>query len=411
MIAVIAEDGEDWKDVAANAKEEPADESAEEETSSSPPKASEPSGGSTPGTEVKMPALSPTMQEGTIVKWCVNEGEKINAGDVLCEIQTDKAVVSMDIDEDCVLAKILVPEGTANVKIGTLIAMTVDEGEDWKDVQIPAQDDSDSEPAPAATAAADDPLPVARAPSSSVQQVHVARVGPASNLLMTQYGINPGEIEASGPKGLTKGDVMRHIKDKNLSPLDLSVPVPPKPKQEEPVKVKRPDFNRPASMTRMEMPGPSAAAPKPGAGYTDVPLTTMRSVIAKRLLQSKQTSPHGHSTAECKMDAISQIRADYLNGAGIKISVNDLVIKATATALQYVPEVNINAVSEDDFQVKYTSTSTVRLCLFLLRVLHKFFKIVLVFFRKKCGKMRHFLYFYRLCPTLTFPWLLLLMLA
>merc|ERR1712029_1292976 len=94
------------------------------------------------------------------------------------------------------------------------------------------------------------------------------------------------------------------------------------------------------------------SGPTKGAGtkFTDIPLTSMRSVIAKRLLQSKQTSPHGHATAEANIDAITQIRKDFAN-AGIKISVNDLVIKAASTALQYVPEVNINAVGDDDFQV------------------------------------------------------------
>ena len=112
-----------------------------------------------------MPALSPTMTEGTIIKWCFKEGEKISAGDVLCEIQTDKAVVSMEVDDDCVLAKILVPEGETNVKIGSLIALTVEEGEDWKDVQIPAVSApaAPSEPEAAAAPAA---VPVAASPAA-----------------------------------------------------------------------------------------------------------------------------------------------------------------------------------------------------------------------------------------------------
>ena len=125
---------------------------------------------------------------------CVQEGEKISAGDVLCEIQTDKAVVSMEIDDDCVLAKILVHEGESNVKIGSLIALTVDEGEDWKDVQIPAQTagaSADSNPAAEAAAAA--AVPAAPAAGGGVEQthVHVPGVGPATNLLLALYGINP----------------------------------------------------------------------------------------------------------------------------------------------------------------------------------------------------------------------------
>ena len=85
-----------------------------------------------------MPSLSPTMTEGTIVKWCKSEGDKIEAGDVLCEIQTDKAVVAMEVDDEAILAKILIPEGESGVQINALIALTVNEGQDWKDVMIPA---------------------------------------------------------------------------------------------------------------------------------------------------------------------------------------------------------------------------------------------------------------------------------
>jgi len=364
LIAVIAEDGEDWKEIAAAAPSSVGSQSGDAAAAevAEPAAAAVASGGSTPGTEVKMPALSPTMQEGTIIKWCVAEGEKVNAGDVLCEIQTDKAVVSMEVDDDCVLAKIMVPEGTQNVQIGTLIALTVDEGEDWKDVQIPAAAPAAAAPAaatPAEPAAA--PAPPQPTPAEPVHAVQFPGVGPATNLLLTQYGIDPKVLESSGPKGLTKSDVLMHIETRGLKPLDLSVPPPPSPAPapaaaataagEE--KVKRPSFDRPASMTRMELGGSAAYQPGGGAAggrYTDVPLTTMRSVIARRLLQSKQTSPHGYSTAQCNLDAVAKIRADFA-GAGFKISVNDLIIKAAATALQYVPEVNINALGEDDYQV------------------------------------------------------------
>jgi len=357
LIAVIAEDGEDWKEVAATALTSASSEDGAESAGSAPAEAAGPTGGSTPGTEVKMPALSPTMSEGTIVKWCFKEGEKISAGDVLCEIQTDKAVVSMEVDDDCVLAKILVPEGTEGVKIGSLIAMTVDEGEDWQDVQIPAQTataDDSSASAPPPPQASPAPSSVAATPSVGVVEVphvHVPGVGPATNLLLTQYGINPSDIEASGPKGLTKNDVVSHIQSKGLKPLDLAAAPPPQaaPKVAASTsdgKVKRPNFERPAT-ARREDSGPIKSG---NARYTDIPLTSMRAVIAKRLLQSKQTSPHGHATAEANIDAISLIRKDFA-AAGVKISVNDLVIKAAATALQYVPEVNINALGDDDFQV------------------------------------------------------------
>merc|ERR1719480_709303 len=131
MIALMAEDGEDWKQVA---------QSGVTDSSAAPapaaPAAAAPSGGSTPGTTINMPSLSPTMEEGTIVKWHKAEGEAIAAGDVLCDIQTDKAVVSMEADDDGVVAKIIMEEG-AGAKVGTLIALMVGGGEDWKDVAIP----------------------------------------------------------------------------------------------------------------------------------------------------------------------------------------------------------------------------------------------------------------------------------
>ena len=184
------------------------------------------------------------------------------------------------------------------------------------------------------------------------------------------HNLNQGchfrDVEASGPKGLTKSDVLEFVEKEGLKPIDLTVPPPAEhkiteaPKQ----KVKRPNFNRPSTATRSEMGGPGssskpppAMAPVPastsstGTTYTDIPLTSMRSVIASRLLQSKQASPHGYATAECNIDALGKIRDDFLAGGGIKISVNDLVIKAAGAALQYVPEVNLNVVGEDESAV------------------------------------------------------------
>ena len=116
LIAMLAEEDEDWKEVnAKGGTDESTSDAPSEETSKV--SAAAPSGGSTPGTEVNMPSLSPTMTEGTIVKWCKNEGDTISAGDVICEIQTDKAVVSMEWDDDAILAKIMVPEGTAGISV------------------------------------------------------------------------------------------------------------------------------------------------------------------------------------------------------------------------------------------------------------------------------------------------------
>jgi len=343
LIAVMAEDGEEWKEVAQSAGDgstsTEADSSSSSSSSNDESEANEVSGGSTPGTPLKMPALSPTMTEGTIVNWNKKEGDKIEAGEVICEIQTDKAVVAMEADDDAILAKILVNENEGGVKIGTMIALTVEEGEDWKDVQIPSTKQGDAAPPKVESAAPAKEATTQGIATSDIHVEHVPGVGPASTLLMAQYGIDPSKIEATGQKGIVKGDVLRLIKQQNLKPLEVkSEPAAPVTKQ--------------AALPKKEE-KPKTIIPQRGASYTDIPLTSMRSVIAKRLVQSKQTSPHGHATNECNIDAISKIRQDFLQ-AGIKISLNDLVIKAVATTLQYVPEVNLNVVSHpegDDFQI------------------------------------------------------------
>ena len=227
LIAVVAEDGEDWKSVASSAGTVEAPPASSEAPAASPVS----TGGSTPGTVVNMPSLSPTMSEGTIVKWYKQEGEQIAAGDVLCDIQTDKAVVSMEADEDGIVAKILMAEGAAGVVVGTPIAVMVEEGQDWKDVAIPAASSTSPAASKSETAAAPpapSPPVTAAAAVASSEFVHPAQTGPATALLLTQYGINPAQLEGSGPKGnLTKSDVLQYIKAKSLpTPAPPQVPLP-----------------------------------------------------------------------------------------------------------------------------------------------------------------------------------------
>jgi len=330
LIAIAAEDGEDWKDVAASgATAEDTAPAASSATSS--PAAPAFSGGSTPGTVINMPSLSPTMTEGTIVKWYKQEGESISAGDVLCDIQTDKAVVSMECDEDGVVAKIMVPEGSAGIQVGTLIALMVEEGQDWKDVSIPAAE-GDTPQAEAPSAPVSATAPVASTPAPTTVFPHPAQTGPAAALLLAQYGINPASISGTGPKGnLTKDDVLSYIKAKALpTPAPPQVPLPGVPKAAAP----------PA-------PVPAAAPIQSStAAYTDIELTSMRKVIAKRLTDSKQEAPHGYSSATSNITAVSKLRQEYIK-SGFKVSINDFVIKAVATALQYVPEINATIVKEE----------------------------------------------------------------
>jgi pyruvate dehydrogenase complex dihydrolipoamide acetyltransferase long form len=324
LIAVVAEDGEDWKTVAVVG-----DDAAEAAADQSAAPVSATTGGSTPGTIINMPSLSPTMTEGTIVKWYKQEGESISAGDVLCDIQTDKAVVSMECDDDGVVAKILMEEGAAGVQVGTLIALMVEEGQDWKDVAIPAaeaQESSQVEQAPSSSVISS--TPAASSPPTTSYPLP-SQTGPAASLLLAQYGLNPASIEGSGPKGnLTKADVLKHIQTNSLP-----TPAPPQ--------VPLPAMAKPAAP-----PAPQAVPVSTNTAYTDIELSSMRKVIAKRLTDSKQDAPHGYSSATANLSGISRLRQDYIR-SGHKVSVNDFVIKAVATALQYVPEMNATLVNEE----------------------------------------------------------------
>jgi len=270
------------------------------------------------------------MEEGTIVKWLKKEGEELQPGDVVCDIQTDKAVVSMEVDEEGVLAKIIKSSDSGTVKIGELIALVAEDGEDWQEVaKTPI---TASAPPPAAAAAPTPPKAAAPPPPPAPSGEHSSSVlGPATSLLLTQYGINPASVPATGPKGnLLKGDVLSFIKARKLDKVAAV-----------------PDVSAPAAAAAASAP----AAPKPRkvtpkTGYTDHELSNMRKVIAKRLSESKQTAPHGYSSATANIDAISRLRQEYIR-SGLKVSINDFVIKAVATALLYVPALNINVVGEE----------------------------------------------------------------
>ncbi|KAJ1521236.1 hypothetical protein ONE63_002921 [Megalurothrips usitatus] len=321
LIALMVSEGEDWKTVELPSGGGAAAAPAASAPASSPAPAAQPTGGSVPGQAINMPSLSPTMTEGTIVKWLKKEGDAVAPGDVLCEIQTDKAVMSFEVEEEGILAKILVPDDT-NVKVGTLIALMVGEGEDWKDVAIPAA--SGSAPAPAAAA----PAAAPKAPSSGGHGHSDMKMGPAVRTLLEAYQMQPSEASATGPHGLlTKGDVLQAIKQKGLTAK------PPKP-------VPPPAGGKPAAAAAQ--PGKKSAplpSLKPTEGHTDIELTSMRKTIAKRLTESKTQIPHSYGVVECQVDKILAMRKQ-LKAEKINVSINDFVIKAVAVALQQVPEMN-----------------------------------------------------------------------
>uniref|UniRef100_A0A8D3C792 Dihydrolipoamide acetyltransferase component of pyruvate dehydrogenase complex n=1 Tax=Scophthalmus maximus TaxID=52904 RepID=A0A8D3C792_SCOMX len=271
--------------------------------------------------KVEMPALSPTMEEGNIVKWLKKEGEAVSAGDALCEIETDKAVVTLESNDDGVLAKILMEEGSRNVRLGTLIALMVEEGQDWKQAEIPPPDAA----APSA------------APPLSYTLFFSLRLSPAARNILDTHGLDPKLATPTGPRGLiTKEDALNLLK---TSPAPKATPAMAAPAAPSPVPT--PAATPPPPGSRPNIP-PLSVPGKPGAPgtFTEIPATNVRRVIAQRLTQSKTTIPHAYASVDCDMAAIIQLRKD-LAKEQIKVSVNDFIIKAAAVTLKEMPEVNV----------------------------------------------------------------------
>eukprot|EP00058_Branchiostoma_floridae_P022744 XP_002608234.1 hypothetical protein BRAFLDRAFT_59834 [Branchiostoma floridae] len=283
--------------------------------------------------KLHMPALSPTMEEGTIISWLKKEGDPIAAGDPLCEIETDKATLTMDADDDGVMAKILVPGNTKNVRINELIALMVAEGEDHTQVDIPTETGT---PSAAVDTPADAPVPTATENSSSSElssMRHVAGgkghvdLSPAVRYLVDSNGLDAATIVPTGPHGrLLKGSRRQEAVAPTTPSAPTPVAAPPPPP---------PPVTHPAV--------PPAAAEEDE--FVDIPHTSMRRVIAKRLTQSKTTVPHAYSSIDCEMDSVLRLRKQ-LQGSGVKVSVNDFIIKAVGQALKTVPEVNAQWMGE-----------------------------------------------------------------
>ncbi|KAG7204367.1 hypothetical protein KM043_004811 [Ampulex compressa] len=321
LIALTVDVDEDWKTVempdgAAEAKAAPS--GASEHPRVPPPSGTfEPPPGQN---NVTMPALSPTMTTGTIIKWLKTEGEEIEAGDALAEIQTDKAVVTFEFDDEAVLAKILVPEGS-QVEVGQLIALTVEKGMDWKSVVVPT---TTTEPAPSASSQtiAAGTAPAAHpsktpAPSGQVYGLAVKR-------LLEEYGLSSGSIKGTGrPNRLLKSDVLAYIQTNNIAKITPKSEPPPK-------KTKGAKADIPSIL--------HVPSGKPSA-YNDIPVSNIRSVIAKRLGESKSNIPHAYAVVDIQIDKLKEIRSS-LKTEDINVSVNDFIIKAVAHALLQCPDIN-----------------------------------------------------------------------
>ncbi|KAF2368620.1 Biotin/lipoyl attachment [Trinorchestia longiramus] len=273
------------------------------------------------GIAIKMPSLSPTMMEGKIVKWFKQEGDPVEPGDVLCDIETDKAVVSLETEEEGTLAKILVDPTADTIKIGTLIAVLAPEGEDWKAVEIPADSDA---PAAVAAPAAGTASSAAAGPAGGAPTSDKRKYGPSVRLLLQEYSLRAEELVGSGPHGeLLKGDVLKHIQLGGLKKVQQKAVAAPKA--------------APATATAKS--ASKASAGPSSASYTDVDASNMRRAIAKRLLQSKSGTAHSYATLECRLDEVLALRKKFKKD-GIVFSVNDFMVKAVATSLLSHPALN-----------------------------------------------------------------------
>ncbi len=297
--------------------------------------------------EMLMPALSPTMTEGNLAKWLKREGDEVHSGDVLAEIETDKATMEVEAVDDGRVGKILVPEGTQGVKVNQPIALLLGEGEDTSalaNVALPAPSAATATAVPTATAmsaplssAAPPPTPSAETPRARGNG-HDRRIfaSPLARRMAQQAGLDLAAITGSGPQGrIVKSDIEAAVL---AARQPAAAPSPPRAVAAAAPMPAAPALT-PTSPTLLSKERVLALAGNPP--YTERPLNAMRRVIARRLTEAKQTVPHFYLTIDCEIDELLKIRTELNSRSeAYRISVNDFVIRATALALRQVPAAN-----------------------------------------------------------------------
>ena len=285
--------------------------------------------------ELKMPALSPTMEEGTLAKWLVKEGDSVKSGDLLAEIETDKATMEFEAVDEGVISKILVAEGSDGVKVGTPIALMGGEGEaaaapaakTAPAPAAPAPKKDEPKPAPPAAGGGETPPEPAKAVSPKPDAIgDRIKASPLARRLAEAQGIDLKSLTGSGPGG----------------------------------RIVRADLGEGAGGAKVEAvasaPVAKAASVEPGdIPHEIVKLSNMRKTIARRLTESKQQVPHIYLTVDIQLDRLLKLRGEInagLASRGIKLSVNDMLIKALAVALIEVPECNVSFAG--DTLIKYS---------------------------------------------------------
>jgi pyruvate dehydrogenase E2 component (dihydrolipoamide acetyltransferase) len=283
---------------------------------------------------VLMPALSPTMTEGNLAKWHKKEGDAVKAGQVIAEIETDKATMEVEAVDEGVLGKILVPAGTQGVKVNEVIAMLLEEGETANDL-------GKAKPAPQAAApvAATPVQAAAAAPATMVQSPAVNKgnrifATPLARRIAEQSGIDLSKVKGTGPNGrIVKADVEGGVAAPKATAAASSAPA----------------LSADEKINAF------------GQVYTEIPNNNIKKITAKRLLESKTTVPHFYLTIDCQIDELLKVRETLNKAAGkdaaYKLSVNDFVVKACAMALKAYPAANVSWTEAATLQFKNADIS------------------------------------------------------
>jgi pyruvate dehydrogenase E2 component (dihydrolipoamide acetyltransferase) len=301
---------------------------------------------------ILMPALSPTMTEGTLATWHKKEGDKVKSGDVIAEIETDKATMEVEAVDEGTIGKILVAEGTENVPVNEIIAILLEEGEDAGALKggapAAAKPEAKAEAAAAAepkaeAAPAAQPAPAAKAVANGHDDSRVF-ASPLARRMAQQAGIDLAALQGSGPHG-------RIVK------ADIDAAVAGGAPAAKPAAAAKPAPAAPAAKPAAAGPNAKQLADAYGIPYSEQKHSNMRKTVARRLLESKQTVPHFYLTVDIQLDALLKLRKELNDRGDVKLSVNDLIIKAAALALRKVPAANTSWTDESMIQYERVDVS------------------------------------------------------
>jgi pyruvate dehydrogenase E2 component (dihydrolipoamide acetyltransferase) len=305
-------------------------------------------------TEILMPALSPTMEEGTLAKWLVKEGDTVSSGDLLAEIETDKATMEFEAVDEGTVGKILVEEGSEGVRVNTPIAVLLGDGESADDIgdvsAEPRGNGADSHAEPAAASEPTEPergygrgpdkegegageLAADTAPAPDRHDGERVFASPLARRIAKDKGLDLAEVRGSGPHGrIVKADVEKAEPGKKADAKKEEAPKPAAAPAAGEVKTAPSGMGAEQVLKMYE-----------GRAFEEIKLDGMRKTIAARLTEAKQTIPHFYLRRDIRLDALLKFRGDLnrqLEARGVKLSVNDFIIKACAMALQQVPKAN-----------------------------------------------------------------------